>query len=152
MYVLLEITKGKNMSILKWLCCQKDSAPTRAAPKCKPPKIEETIGEPVQSLIKSLEEGWWSFRDVGTGSSYTYLRFTHEWLGTTFEVFGSDYYLCGIRDDIECTEGWMNKIEKKAVGKVCFDIYAGVQDFKKKQSLAAQREEFMVLTKPLLED
>jgi hypothetical protein len=102
-------------------------------------ELDGTIGEPVQSIIRTLKNGEWSFE----ARSGVYLYFTHEWFGNRFWVHRSG---CTPQRYFDCSEAWMNKAEKDAVAEVCFQIVDGVVFKEKQESIAKQREKFMVLT------
>lgn len=108
-------------------------------------KHTKDISEPVLSIIKTLKDGEWSFRgDTNYGS--VHLVFTHEWFGNFIGVFRSTNYLSK-EDKPYCTAEWMTQVEKEAVGSICWQIHQGRVKWEKEQSLAKQRESFMVLVK-----
>lgn len=103
---------------------------------------EPVLSEPVNSIIQTLKGGEWSFNTIG-GLRDDAVYFTHEWFGHQLTVYNFSHCKTGP----ECQSGWMTQDEKYAVGSVCWQIYMGRVQWEKEQSLAKQRESFMVLVK-----
>ncbi len=109
--------------------------------------VEEQIGEPVKSILRSLEEGWWSFKRGGYTSDL--LEFKHEWFGTEMSVTTYLSYQKKLGYKAYCNENWMNDVEKYTVGEMCENIANGVQYAITQSKKKNRREEFMCLTKEI---
>ena len=128
-----------------WLMQMKDDHKKEELVYTKPEperKIIFEISEPVQSIIRSLEEGWWD-------AEYSYdkwcvtptFTFKHEWFGTvmTLDVFDFSTNWC------LCNQNWMAPHEKHHVQKACKAAYEVLIKRQDKRSKEVQREGFMNL-------
>lgn len=119
--------------------------PTRPAPPMPTIKEpEKDISEPVRSIIQTLKDGEWSFKSsVGWTSVSVY--FTHEWFGNKLTVY--NFSSPCTSEKATCQSEWMTQTERESVGSVCWQIYQERVDWEREQSLAKQRESFMILVK-----
>ena len=115
-------------------------------PEVKPPKEEQKdeISEPVQSIIRSLEEGWWSYTidQYYDFVSYTPLVFKHEWFGTELKV---NCYKLNREGWSVSGEHWMTTVESLAVRDACWDAYNALNEQQSRRYNQVKRESFMNL-------